>query len=471
MESTPLTVSPSDNLTPPTKPLGTVRCFDRVDWLSFGLATTVAFLCYWFTLPPNLTLDMSGLMSTGAMYAGVPHVPGYPAWTLYAWAFTKLIPFSNIAWRVALSSAVASAVACGLIALIVSRCGVMIFRRDDCHSKILSEAEAKVRSICGVAAALVLAFSNVVWRNAVIAYPAGLSLLLFMSAVAFLFAWMIQSRKVFLALAFLCFGLLLTSNQELIVMFPGILLATMIARPSVGRDLTFVFVPLVGLATAFNQYALWKEPFVEPNNWFRLAFFGLLLATGTLVVKTRRVGTEWRTVLACAAAFLFGYAFYLYVPLAAMTTPPVNWGYARTAEGFFHVIARGQFERITVLECDPFLVKEKLSRWFVALGNDYGWLYVVVASAQFCLWQRPDKELRQWMWALMALGLGVGPLLLVHLNPLTDNVPYATRTHFAAMYAVTSITLGIGLIVFSRWIVETKWFNAANSLAAPEPTP
>jgi hypothetical protein len=62
--------------------------FDRADWLAFSLTTTIVFAGYWFTLAPDLTLEYSGLMSTGAMYAGVPHVPGYPVWTLYSWCFT-----------------------------------------------------------------------------------------------------------------------------------------------------------------------------------------------------------------------------------------------------------------------------------------------------------------------------------------------------------------------------------------------
>src|SRR5882762_7371319 len=90
--------------------------FHAVDWLSFCLTVSVVLAGYLFTLAPEVTLGFSGIFSTGAMYAGIPHPPGYPVWTVYAWLFT-LLPVSNIAWRVALSSAVAASVACGLIAL------------------------------------------------------------------------------------------------------------------------------------------------------------------------------------------------------------------------------------------------------------------------------------------------------------------------------------------------------------------
>src|SRR6266436_3069120 len=96
--------------------------FQRVDWLSFGLATVLTLIVYLWTLAPEVTLEMSGILSTAAMYGGVAHPPGFPLWTLYSWLFTKLLPFSNIAWRVAVSSAVASALTCGVIVLLVSRC-------------------------------------------------------------------------------------------------------------------------------------------------------------------------------------------------------------------------------------------------------------------------------------------------------------------------------------------------------------
>src|SRR5438067_5665017 len=81
--------------------------FQSVDWLSFGLTTAIALAIYLFTLAPEVTLESQGIFVTGAFYAGVSRPPGYPLWTLYAWLFTVLLPVSNVAWRVAVSSAVA----------------------------------------------------------------------------------------------------------------------------------------------------------------------------------------------------------------------------------------------------------------------------------------------------------------------------------------------------------------------------
>ena len=43
---------------------------------------------------PDVTLEDSGELSVGSYYAGVPHPPGYPVWTLYTWLFAM----KNMKW-------------------------------------------------------------------------------------------------------------------------------------------------------------------------------------------------------------------------------------------------------------------------------------------------------------------------------------------------------------------------------------
>src|SRR5438309_9695195 len=109
--------------------------FHAVDWLTFCITGFIMFAAYLFTLAPEVTRGFSGIFSTGAMYAGVPHPPGYPVWTIYAWLFTELLPVSNIAWRVAVSSAVAGALTCGLVAVMVSRGGALIVEGIACSNR------------------------------------------------------------------------------------------------------------------------------------------------------------------------------------------------------------------------------------------------------------------------------------------------------------------------------------------------
>src|SRR5436309_7134651 len=95
--------------------------FRKSDWLSCVFTFLVMWVIYGLTLAPEVTLEDAGELITGSVYAGIPHPPDYPVWTLYSWLWTVLVPVRNMAWRVALAQANAGAVACALIALIVSR--------------------------------------------------------------------------------------------------------------------------------------------------------------------------------------------------------------------------------------------------------------------------------------------------------------------------------------------------------------
>src|SRR5438045_1509106 len=120
------TAAPVNPETPPPAIPKPPPLFRPIDWLSFAVTALLVFAGYFYTLAPDLTLQDSGELAVGSFYAGVPHPPGYPVWTLYTWLFTVLFPVSNIAYRVGVSSAVAGALGCGLVAMLVSRGGSML---------------------------------------------------------------------------------------------------------------------------------------------------------------------------------------------------------------------------------------------------------------------------------------------------------------------------------------------------------
>lgn len=125
------------------------------------------FAIYLFTLAPNVPLDWSGIFSTGAMYGGIPFYGGYPAWTIYAWAFAKFVPFGKVAWRVNLSSAVAAAVACGLIAMLVSFVGKLTHEGSGGSSPPGAREQKLIRCISGYVAGVTFGLSGAVWGKAV----------------------------------------------------------------------------------------------------------------------------------------------------------------------------------------------------------------------------------------------------------------------------------------------------------------
>src|SRR5436190_21350963 len=128
------------------------RFFQPPDCLAFTTTSLIAFGVYLATLAPEVTLEFSGILATGAYYAGVPATPGMPLWTLYGWLFCHLLPFGNIAWRIGVSSAVAGALTCGVIALIVSRGGAVMLRGIAHFSRLPAREESWLRFVCGIVA-------------------------------------------------------------------------------------------------------------------------------------------------------------------------------------------------------------------------------------------------------------------------------------------------------------------------------
>src|SRR5438445_10972628 len=155
---------------PPAKgpPIKLPPLFRNIDWLSFGITTLFTFIGYYLTLAPQVTLEDSGELATASMYAGVPHPPGYPVWTIYTWLFTVLFPVSNIAYRVGMSSAVAGAFGCGIVSMLVSRGSSMIIEGIADLKQVDRRLENSLCVVAGFVAGMLLGFNGFMWSQAVI---------------------------------------------------------------------------------------------------------------------------------------------------------------------------------------------------------------------------------------------------------------------------------------------------------------
>ncbi|HEY4952507.1 MAG TPA: DUF2723 domain-containing protein, partial [Verrucomicrobiae bacterium] len=108
---------------PPAKPvpIKVPPLFRKIDWLVLAFTFATVWIAYLLTLAPELTLEDSGELCTASFYAGIPHPPGYPFWSIYSWLWTVILPFGNVAWRVEVGESCAAAMACGLVGFMVSR--------------------------------------------------------------------------------------------------------------------------------------------------------------------------------------------------------------------------------------------------------------------------------------------------------------------------------------------------------------
>ena len=234
---TPAALPPesSPKVVPVTKSEGPF--FRRGDWAAALMATLISLGVYLYTLAPDVTLEDSGELAVGSMYAGVPHPPGYPMWTIYSWVFTKILPFSNIAWRVAVSSAVAAALSCGLLALMISRGTQLILSGLETFKSLPEKAERGLSLSSGLSAGLIFGFNGFIWSQAVIVEVYTLGILTFALTLALLMRWFYRpQQRLYLYLAYFVFGLCFVNHQTLILAAIGMELMILLADPKLGRD-------------------------------------------------------------------------------------------------------------------------------------------------------------------------------------------------------------------------------------------
>jgi hypothetical protein len=441
--------------------------FGHTDWIAFGVATLLVLAAYLLTLAPDVTLEDSGEMSVAAQYAGVPHAPGYPVWTLYSWVFTKVLPFSNIAWRVAMGSAIAGAFACGLVALMVSRGARLLFGGHPALTHIEAHWQKSISIVTGAVAGTLLGFTGFVWSQAVIVEVYTLSLLSLTSMMACLFRWMYAPhQRRYLYLAWFLFGICLNNHQSLVVAALAVEVCVVFAAPRLGRDLLLgnVICYLAGLFAVGQGWILQGNgPLLAVYNVIGL---GSIAGMIWLAFKTRGLGQQFVSALFCGAAFLGGAVFYLWMPITSMSNPPMNWAYPRTVAGFFHGLTRGQYESphpVTNL----FQYGEQL--WYLGLSaaDEFSLGYLAIGLLPLLLLRQLARRERGWLVGGLAFYLTLGPGLLLLLNPGTDRATQnLVRVFFGASHVMLAMSIGLGAalglaFLLARLETVKRWAWAA----------
>ncbi len=510
-----LGAKPAEPVPPPKRP----PFFRPCDWISFGITTLLTFIGYYLTLAPDLTLEDSGELAVGSYYAGVPHPPGYPVWTLYTWLFTVLVPVSNIAWRVALSSAVAAALSSGFLALITSRGSSMILESIETFKNIDRKAENLLCIVAGWVAGMLIAFNGYMWSQAVIAEVYTLSVLSLVLVFVLLMRWTYTPEKArWLLGAFFVFGLCFTNHQTLICAAMGIQVLIALTRPQLGRDLlvgnviaylvgvavrgtgvvnlfegnvpVFIIFHVVGLLSIASYVILLvtnpKNVFEVARDWvlyltlvyglftlFMMAgsltlvssggrFLWFVLGCGLVGASVFLVKTTWRTMLDwlmpifCGLMFLLGASFYLYMPLASMTNPPMNWGYPRTIDGFIHAFTRGQYEKTNPTESVGKLVEQC---WMLLEGaiEEFSPIYLLIALIPFLLLRQMQRRERAWLIGHVAIYGCLSVLLIILLNPNSDKQSRdLTKVFFTASHFTIAMCAGYGVALIAG-MIQTRY--------------
>jgi hypothetical protein len=402
----------------------------------------VAFSIYSFGLAPTITLESSGQFVVAAAHLGVARPPGYPVWHLLANAFLRLFSFAgyhghlNPAWAVNLMSALFAALACGAMSLLLSRETRFVWTdRSSKKPPFLVPG----CSVFAFAAALLFAFSQAMWSQSVIAETHALTIFYLLVFLNLLLYWMERRHERTACIMAFFFGLGLSVSPLLVLLAPVMLVAAAFVS---GKALVRVAVA-TGLFLCFivMEFAIGRQ---SP----RVAAMGLGVTLGVMAVlllpcRTRSMGFM-------LALMLGGLLPYIYLPLAASHNPPMNMGYACTWEGFWHVINRGQYERLSPL--NPFVHSEIFLdqlRWYVRLAISQFTAPILLFSLvpAFCLPMLRARARRVVMVILVAFFM-FSIITLLGTNPVLDvQTTMIARLLFIPSFAMLAILIGYGFMI------------------------
>ena len=435
-------------------PVVVPNLFRRWDWIAFAVTTLVVMIGYFYTLAPDMTLEDSGELAVASYYAGVPHPPGYPVWTIYTWIFTWLFPFSNVAWRVGLSSAVAGAFSCGLVALLVSRGSSMLMQGIGTLKDVEAKYEHWINLVAGFVAGMLLGYNGFMWSQAVIVEVYTLSVLSLVLVLCFLLRWIYapQQRKYLYWAAFM-FGICLNNHQTLVVAAMGIEILVLAVQPRLGRNLLLVntVVYLVVLVLRAKGHVTFLEGTLA--GIFHAVGISSGLGALYLSARTKDILADWKPVFVMGALFGVGMLFYMYMPLASMTNPPLNWGYPRTELGFWHAFTRGQYDKTNPVNPFSFKFIDQVSMLIGGAIEEFNFINLMIGLLPFVFYKRMLKRDRAWIVGLTAIYVFLAFLLLILLNPGTDKQARdQTRVFFAASHVIIAIAIGYGIAIIGTLI-------------------
>jgi tetratricopeptide (TPR) repeat protein len=492
ISSTPTVKAPSAGVPPPApaEPEQPHGFFTLKDWIAAAITSLISGLVFFYYMSPEVTLEDSGELVTGAFNFGVPHPPGYPLWAFLAWVWRHLVTFGNPAWRICLLSVLTGAMVVGVLTLLMTRSIVMLLRAIKWTQELDDSLKHWIALTVGSTSALLFGFNRGVWLWACVPEMRVLNVFMFIITACTFFAWMMRpQRHAYLYATILLYALGIANHQTIVVMaLPFMVGAFAIGLLSIWQRRPWQMSVLMSSLSAFWELtvaallglsagayvAAWLQ--TPPNGAVMEQKINLLILFGPQVGSSALIflpiaaavvllvwfGNErWlnrKTALICTAAFLLGCGFYFYMPVASSTNPPMNWGYAYTKQGFLHHITRGQYERINFSwPWEPaFWIQVRL--FVSALIQQYTTVLSLFALGTLALlikgWNTLNSRGRSWLIFVWVAFLTTSLGLLTIINPGLDKQNQEINIKFfAPAHGFFAMMIGYGLAVTVAWIL------------------
>ncbi len=444
----------------PAAPVKVPAMCRPVDWLAMAITFAVVWAVYLFTLAPEQTLEDSGELCTASFYAGIPHPPGYPFWSIYSWFWTVIVPFGNVAWRVEVGQSFAAAMGCGILALMVSRGSSMLIEGIEEIKNIPKQWENSICLVSGLVAGTMLGFDVFMWSESVVINRIsvfGVPWLLAVVACLMRWTYAPQQRR-YLYLAMFLYGLCATIHQTLLLSAIGVDIAVAFALPRLGRDLfaTNSILYIVGLLLLGTGKipALNNMTDIEKILFHSVGLFSLAAAFW-LMNQTKAIATEWKSVILMGVMWTLGVSMYFYMPLSGMSCPPMQWGYPRTVEGFFHALSRGQYGSAESTNFFENPSRFAFQFWYLleGLADSFSWVFVFIGILPFFFLLKMQRRERSWIIGVTSIYFCVSVLLALLLAVTPDRSSSdLNKVFFTAGHGLFALMIGYGLTLLAAFV-------------------
>lgn len=198
--------------------------------------------------------------------------------------------------------------------------------------------------------------------------------------------------------------------------------------------------------------------------WWPIAWNGVVLALAWRLLP----GGKW--VAGTIGAAEAGLAVYGYMPLVSDTlNPGMNWGYARTWEGFKHAVSRGQYEAISPASiCSMAYLRQlwvylgDLRLQFMGLGMALGAAGLAGALGLAGRRALPERGIRLWPWVTVGLFVMMSAVLVALANPTGDiQDGFIQKVKFITSHQLFAVWIGYGLALAAVGLAKWRGARAA----------
>lgn len=367
----------------------------HLDWLAGAALFLFTLLVYLRTLAPTVAFMFDDSLEFQLLAArmAIAHPTGYPLYSLLI-KLATFLPLGDIAYRVNLVSAVSGALAVAFVYLAARELTARFMTAQNAVGAALVRAPA-------VIAALIFAFGETFWSQAVVAEVYTLQALLTAVMLWLVLRWgrawsgvsgadqAATQRPSLVPIAFFA-GLMLTHHRMSILLFPALALYVLVTEHSFLR-------------------------------------------------RPRLLGKM-------ALAFALPLLLYLYLPLRGMVTSSLDGAYQNTPAGFFNWILGSAYT--VFLTQNPLNAQRDSAYYFALFVNEFTVLGLAAAVVGFV-----GLFLRAWReWLLLALALAANLVFALTYRVADIDV------FFIPSFLLLVLFLAAGLSAL-LWLAFYFWSN------------